>query len=109
MQRLSTPSQLAPTAPVTLEEIHNEVINRIKPILGQVWPAEAPLQDFDIAFNSNGMTLTVQYQSNHELEKISQGILTRELQEKLGAPDISLVVHRVVPPRTAAKKASRKP
>jgi uncharacterized hydrophobic protein (TIGR00271 family) len=109
MQRLSTPSQLAPTAPVTLEEIHNEVINRIKPILGQVWPAEAPLQDFDIAFNSNGMTLTVQYQSNHELEKISQGILTRELQEKLGAPDISLVVHRVVPSRTAAKKASRKP
>ena len=85
------------------------MINRIKPILSNVWLVEAPLQDFDIAFNSSGMTLTVQYQSDHELEKISQGILTKELQERLGAPDISLVVHRLAPPRTAAKKISRKP
>ena len=109
MQRLATPSQPTPVAPATLDEIHNEVINRIKPILSDVWPAEAPLQDFDIAFNSNGMTLTVQYQSDHELEKISQGILTKELQERLGAPDISLVARRLAPPRTAAKKISRKP
>jgi uncharacterized hydrophobic protein (TIGR00271 family) len=109
MQRIATPSQPAPVAPATLDEVHNEVINRIKPILSDVWPAEAPLQDFDIAFNSNGMTLTVQYQSVHELEKISQGILTKELQERLGAPDISLVAHRLAPPRTAAKKISRKP
>jgi uncharacterized hydrophobic protein (TIGR00271 family) len=108
MQRLATPSQPTPVAPATLDEIHNEVINRIKPILSDVWPAEAPLQDFDIALNSNGMTLTVQYQSDHELEKISQGVLTKELQERLGAPDISLVVHRLSPPRTAAKKISRK-
>jgi uncharacterized hydrophobic protein (TIGR00271 family) len=109
MQRIATPSQPTPVAPQTLDEVHHEVINRIKPILSDVWPAEAPLQDFDIAFNSNGMTLTVQYQSDHELEKISQGILTKELQERLGAPDISLVVHRLAPPRTAAKKISRKP
>jgi hypothetical protein len=109
MQRIATPSQPTPVAPQTLDEVHHEVINRIKPILSDVWPAEAPLQDFDIAFNSNGMTLTVQYQSDHVLEKISQGILTKELQERLGAPDISLVVHRLAPPRTAAKKISRKP
>jgi len=105
MQRLATTSQPTPVVPATLDEIHNEVINRIKPILSDVWPAEAPLQDFDIAFNSNGMTLTVQYQSDHELEKISQGILTKELQERLGAPDISLVVHRLAPPELQRRRS----
>jgi uncharacterized hydrophobic protein (TIGR00271 family) len=109
MQRLSTPSQPAPVAPESLEDIHHEVITRIQPVLAGIWPAEAPLQDFDLGFNSAGMVLNVRYQSEHELGKISQDILTRELQEKLGAPDISLVTQRVLPPRKPARKANREP
>lgn len=63
--------------PETLEQIHNEVINRIKPILSEVWPTEVPIQNFDIAFSSTGTALSVQYQSDRELGKVSQDILTR--------------------------------
>ncbi len=109
MQRLSAPPPPPPAPPETLEQIHNEVINRIKPILSEVWPAEVPIQNFDIAFSSTGTALSVQYQSDRELGKLSQDILTRELQEKLGAPDISLVAHRVSPPRKGTRKTKREP
>jgi len=108
MQRFSTPSQPAPVAPESLEDFRREVMTRIQPILAGVWPAEAPLQDFDLELSSTGTVLTVRYQSDHELGKISEDILARELQDKLGAPSISLVARRVVPPRKPARKANRK-
>lgn len=108
MQRLSTPPPPPSAPPATLDQIHNEVINRIKPILSDAWPAEAPLQVFDVAFGSTGIVLTVSYQSDRELSKISQDILTKELQEKLNAPDISLVVKRVFPPRKTYRNTTRR-
>jgi uncharacterized hydrophobic protein (TIGR00271 family) len=110
MQRLSTPSQPAPAAPVeSLEDIHHEVIARIKPILSDVWPAEAPLQDFDVAFGAAGIVLNVRYENVHELGKISQDIIARELREKLDTPDISLIAQRVPPSRQVTKKAKKAP
>jgi hypothetical protein len=109
MQRFSTPAQPAPVAPESLQDIHHDVITRVQPALAGIWPAEAPLQDFDLEFNSTGMVLTVLYKSDHELGKISEDILTRELQEKLGAPAISLVAQRVREPRKRARKAKREP
>jgi hypothetical protein len=110
MQRLSTPSQPAPAAPVeSLEDIHHEVIARIKPILSDVWPAEAPLQDFDVAFGAAGIVLNVRYENVHELGKISQDIIARELREKLDTPDISLIAQRVPASRQVTKKAKKAP
>jgi uncharacterized hydrophobic protein (TIGR00271 family) len=105
MQRFSTPGQPAPK-PLTesLDDIHNEVIARIKPILTDIWPAEAPLQDFDVAFDATGIVLNVRYENAHELEKISQNIIARELQEKLGTQNISLVAQRVAPSDKASNK-----
>lgn len=48
MQRFSTPSLPPPVAPESLEDIRHEVITRIQPVLAGIWPAEAPLQDFDL-------------------------------------------------------------
>lgn len=109
MQRFSTPSQPTPAAPESLEDINQEVIARIQPVLSGIWPIEAPLQGFGLRFDSTGMVLTVRYMSDHELGKISEDILARELQEKLGAPTISLVVQRVPQPRKQAGKAKREP
>ena len=109
MQRFSTPSQPAPVAPESLEDIRHEVITRIQPVLADIWPTVAPLQGFDLGFDSTGMVLTVRYTSDHEIGNISEDILARELQEKLGAPTISLVAQRVPQPRKQARKAKREP
>lgn len=104
MQRLSTPSQAAPVAPVeSLEDIHRELIKRIQPILNNIWPTETPLQDYDLAFSQTSIVLNVQYRSVRELDKISQGIIVKELQEKLGTPNISLIAKRLSPSRKATK------
>jgi uncharacterized hydrophobic protein (TIGR00271 family) len=105
MERLSSPSQLAQAPPVqSLEDIRNAVIARITPIVTDVWPVETPLQDFDVALDSTGIVLNVRYQSHRELDKTSQQILERELGEKLGTKDLSLVAKRVPPQRGEPKK-----
>ncbi len=109
MLRFSAPSQPPPIAPASLEDIRHEVITRIQPVLAGIWPTVAPLQGFDLGFDSTGMVLTVRYTSDHEIGNISEDILARELQEKLGAPTISLVAQRVPQPRKQARKAKREP
>jgi uncharacterized hydrophobic protein (TIGR00271 family) len=105
MQRFSLPSQSAPQPPAeSMDNIHNEVIARVKPVLTDVWPAEAPLQDFDVAFNATGLVLNVRYESARELEKISQNLIAKVLQEKLGTQNISLVAQRVASSGNASKK-----
>jgi uncharacterized hydrophobic protein (TIGR00271 family) len=98
MQRLSAPPQSTQNAPVeAMEDIRLEVMNRIKPILSSVWPPAAPLQDFDVAFGANGIVLNARYQSIHVLDKITQGMIVRELQERLDTPNISLIAQRISP------------
>jgi uncharacterized hydrophobic protein (TIGR00271 family) len=108
MERLSSTSQPATAAQEkSLEVIRDEVLARIKPILSDVWPVEAPLQDFDVVFGSAGIVFNVQYESIHELDKTSQDILVQVLQEKLGTPNISLNAKRVPPHRKAKSKATQ--
>jgi hypothetical protein len=100
MQRISITTESAARPPIEpLNEIHSEVIARIKPILSDVWPAEVPLQEFDIDFSSSRIVITVQYESIHYLDKITQNMIVRELQEKLGTTEILLVAKRVRLPR----------
>jgi hypothetical protein len=75
------------------------VIARIKPILSDVWPAAAPLRDFDLDFSSSAIVINVQYESIHDLDLITQDLIVRDLQKKLGLPDILLIAKRVHQPR----------
>ena len=109
MQRLTTPSPAPAPTPETLDQIHSEVMARIQPILSGIWPPEAPLHDFDVAFSPTGMVFNVRYQGVHELGNISQDLIVRELQEKLNAPDISLVARHVPGLPKAAAKTKRTP
>ena len=110
MQRLSTPPQSAQNAPVeSMEDIRLQVMNRIKPVLSAVWPPAAPLQDFDVAFGAKGIVLNARYQSIRVLDKITQGMIVRELQERLDTPDISLIAQRISPHRETISNASKKP
>jgi uncharacterized hydrophobic protein (TIGR00271 family) len=103
MQRLTSPVQPAAPPPAeSLVEMHQVVIDRVKPILDQFWPAEAPLQDFDIAFAPSGIVLNVHYGSDRDLDKIALDVMARELQDKLATPDLTLNATRIRVPRKAA-------
>ena len=99
MEKLTAPAPPPPPPPVkTLEQIQDELMDRIGPVLSTAWPAAAPLQDFEVDFGPDGIVLSVRYASLHNLDKISIDIITRELQEKLQTANISLVAKRVPPP-----------
>jgi uncharacterized hydrophobic protein (TIGR00271 family) len=101
-QRLEVPvTTPTPAAPVekSLSDINAELIKRIEPVLTQVWPPEVPLKAFDLTIAKNGIILNVQYESRQALGPIPVAIVTRELQEKLQAPSLSLNAARVPLPR----------
>lgn len=107
MERFSAP-QPTPAPPVeTLTEIHDEVIARVTPILTDIWPAEAPLQGFDVEFGSSGIVLEVEYSGARELDTIALDVITKELQEKLGTPGISVSARRVRPSLKPVEKAKQ--
>lgn len=110
MQQRAVPVQPAPVVkPETFEQIHQQVMTRITPIVNDVWPVDAPLQAFDVAFGSTGIVLNAQYASERELGKIPQDMIVHQLEEKLGTSNISLVVQRVRPSKKAAKKTPQRP
>ena len=112
MQRLSAPPPPPPPKPVeeNLEELHRKLIERLQPIVTGVWPPEAPLQDFDLAFGgSTGIALNARYQSAQALGQIPLEMIERSLREKLGTPDLSLNAQRIPPPRKTTRPAKKKP
>jgi uncharacterized hydrophobic protein (TIGR00271 family) len=108
MQKISTSPQPNPVpSEKSFSEVHRAVIARIQPILNSVWPQEAPLKNFDVSFSPSGIVINVQYESTRELDQISQGIILRELQEKLISPDITLSAKRIPPHKIATRKVRR--
>ncbi len=106
--RLTTPAPVAapPPPPVkTLDEIRQEIITRITPVVTKAWPQEAPLQSFDVAFDPSGIALNVKYQATREIGEIPMNMVLRDLQEKLKTPGISIHATRIPPTRERGKKA----
>lgn len=99
MQRFAAPPPPPVVKVQTLEEIESDLMQRIRPVVDQVWPAEVPLENVEIAFNATGMILNVNYSGIHSLDKISLGIIERELRSKLSAPTLTLNAQRVSTPR----------
>ena len=107
VQRLTAPPPAPPKpAPKTLEQIHAELINRIQPVVLGLWPAEAPVQTFDIAFDPQGLVLNVDYSARTVLDKVSVQLLQNSLRDKLAAPSITLNAKRV---RAAANPLQEPP
>jgi hypothetical protein len=99
MDRLTAASASPRTPAVqpveTINQLRANLLERISPVLTSTWPTEAPLSAFHITLSDNGVTLDAQYESDRELGSIALGIITKELQEKLGLPTLVLNAHRV--------------
>lgn len=108
MQKLALPPP-SPPKPVakTLPEMQQELITSITPVLNSVWPPEAPVQGFDVALSASGIAMNVRYESTQTLGKIPLDMITRDLQQKLGVPNLSLTAKRVAAPRRVSRNANR--
>lgn len=97
------PAPIAPPAPPSLEEVRAGLVARVTPVLAAVWPAEAPIASSDVALSAAGVTLQVRYEGKRDLSPIALGLITKELQERLGVPTLALEARRVA----AARKVAR--
>lgn len=111
MGRLSpapTP-QLPAAQPPSLEDVRAGLIERVTPVLSAVWPAEAPLVSFDISLSAEGVTLDARYQSVRALTPIALSLITKQLQEQLKLPTLTLDAHRApVRRKTVNRRADRR-
>jgi uncharacterized hydrophobic protein (TIGR00271 family) len=109
MQRLTAPPPAPPKPqPPTLAQIHDELISRIQPVVTGIWPQEAPIQGFDVAFNAGGIAVDVEYASARELDKISLELIENQLRDKLGESALALNAKRVPMPRKAVERKAEK-
>jgi hypothetical protein len=111
MQRLAAPvTQTPQPAPVekSLSQIRRELIARLTPVLTAIWPSQAPFKDFDLAFAENGIVLNVQYQGSAVLDPIALDILTKDLQQKLKAPGLSINATLIPAPHAKPNPMAKK-
>ena len=102
MERLSaTPAAPPPPAtPVeTIDEVRTELLEHISSALSVVWPAEAPLSEFDITLGDKSVTLNVKYESDRDLSPIALAMITKQMQAKLKFPTLIVDAVRVPIPR----------
>jgi uncharacterized hydrophobic protein (TIGR00271 family) len=114
MERLSAAPASVPPPPVappppSLDDVRAALIKRVTPVLSAIWPAEAPVDSFDIALSAQSVTLDVRYQSVRVLTPIALGLIAKQLQDQLKLPTLKLDAHRVpVPRKTINTKAEKR-
>ncbi len=94
-----------------LQTLRAEVVARLEQPLRDLWPdSEATLQQFELAFRPSGILLRIGYSGAHELDAAAEQILAKALGERLGIPDLQLLLELQEPAEepTAAKPAVAK-
>jgi uncharacterized hydrophobic protein (TIGR00271 family) len=94
-----TPAPQTPPPQPSLDDVRSALIQRVSPVLSAIWPAEAPLASFDIALSAQGVTVQTRYESVRDLTPIALSLITKQLQQQLKLPTLTLDAHRVSSPR----------
>lgn len=113
MDRLSAAPAPAPPHPVapplaSLDDVRAALIKRVTPVLSATWPAELPVDSFDLAFSSQAVTLDVRYRSVRDLTPVALGLIAKQLQDQLKLPTLVLDAYRVPIPRKTINKKGKK-
>jgi uncharacterized hydrophobic protein (TIGR00271 family) len=110
MQRLAaatpTPQPTTPPPVQTIGQMRTALLQRISPVLTDVWPSAAPLSAFDVTLDTTSVTLDAQYQATSDLSPIALDLITRQLQDKLKLPTLVLQAHRLPVSRNPARHTS---
>lgn len=95
---MNTTEVTAPT-PATIETLRTDLVGRVRPALEAVWPADVPLQSFDVVLTPANIELNLHYQASKDLDPITLDFLQKTLQDRLNAPTLTVNAQRIaVPP-----------
>ena len=103
----ATPLPPVAAKPLSIDDERTELLKRITPVLSAIWPPEAPLTGFDLDLSASAITLDARYQSERDLTPIALGLITKQLQQQLTLPELTLTAHRAaVPPKAKVPRKS---
>jgi hypothetical protein len=109
MARITRPEPIIPKVN-TVAESQKELLDNVRPVIQELWPSDAPIQDFDVVLSTAGMALDVRYRSAGDLGQAAINTVLQGLRTKLGIPDLMLNAERIPPaiPVNTSTKATEK-
>jgi hypothetical protein len=107
--RLERPASIIPREN-TIGETQKELLDKVRPVIQELWPSDAPIQDFDVVLGTAGITIEVHYQAAQDLGAAAISMVLHSLQTKFEMPDLMLTASRIQPaiPTNSAAKATKK-
>ncbi len=106
--RLNAPQQQRVAPLESMGSLESGVLAQMGATIKEVWPANTPLQSWEMGFSPSGPVLHLRYESGTALDKFSVSMLEQTLQAKLGLPGLTVAAERVKPVKrnktTAASK-----
>jgi uncharacterized hydrophobic protein (TIGR00271 family) len=111
--RLDRPAPIIPPEN-TVGETQKELLDKVRPVIQELWPSDAPIQDFDVVLGTAGIAIDVRYQATSDLSQVAINMVLQSVRAKLGMPDLMLNAERIPPPipanspAKATKKRKRK-
>lgn len=108
LDRLNAPPP-APPRPATMAALQSDVLARLQPAVDATWPAEVPLQSWELGFSPQGPVLHLRYEAKTPLEAFSVAVLQQIIRAQLNLPELVVKAEWTRPPRghrTAAAKRS---
>jgi hypothetical protein len=108
MARLTRPEPTIPKVN-TVAESQKELLDTVRPVIQELWPSDAPIQDFDLVLGTAGITIEVHYQAAQDLDAAAISMVLHGLQTKLEMPDLMLTASRIPPaiPASSPAKATK--
>ena len=64
--RLDRPAAIIPREN-TIAETQKELLDKVRPVIQELWPPDAPIQDFDVVLGTAGITIEVHYQAAQDV------------------------------------------
>lgn len=108
LDRLNAPQQPSAPKTETMASIESSVLDQLNPALKDVWPADTPLQKWEMGFSADGPVLHLSYESKTVMDKFAVSLLEQTLRSKLQLPNLSVDAERVKPVRQANARGAAK-
>ena len=101
----SVPVAPAPPKPRSLLEMQQEILDRVRPAMEEIWPSsDAPIEDLAVQLGGAAPLIQVRYQSARVLDAVLMKMVLQNLKTKLGVADLQLRAERTrVPKRIASR------
>jgi uncharacterized hydrophobic protein (TIGR00271 family) len=105
--KLNQPPPALPK-PQTLTSLQSDVLAQLKPAVEEVWPADTPLQSWELGFSPQGPVLHLTYEAKKALDPFSISLLQQTMRNKLALPELTVQAEWKRPARQRRTAAQAK-